>query len=151
MSEAEVVEQLVQFTNLLLAGVSVFFTVISAYVAALNYFIGGANFMARLLSFLFVTFVLAMLGSIMLGAQLMHDGLIARLDEIREETGLSAAGRAALANAQVADAGGFTVDALVRYGVWGAMGLVIVVFAYLTFVHRWKADVIPVQITTEKA
>jgi len=151
MSEAEVVEQLVQFTNLLLAGVSVFFTVISAYVAALNYFIGGANFMARLAAFVFVNFVLAMLALVMLGAQNVQDGLIARLREIQDESGLSAAGRAVLANSAVRDAGGFTIDALVRYGVWGVIGLVVVVLAYLTFVHRWKAEVIPVQLTSEKA
>ncbi|MET0182214.1 MAG: hypothetical protein ABW199_04940 [Caulobacterales bacterium] len=147
MSEAEVVEQLVEFTNLLLAGVSVFFTVISANVAALNYFIGGANFLARLLSFLFVTFVLAMLGSIMVGGQLMHEGLVSRLEEIRDETGLSAAGRAALANAQGVDIAGFSIDTIVRGGVWTAFGLVILVFGYLTFIHRWKAEVVPVQLT----
>lgn len=147
MTEAEVVEQLVQFTNLLLAGVSVFFTVISAYVAALNYFIGGANFVARFFSFLFVTFVLGMLGSIMVGGQLMHEGLIARLEEIRDETGLSAAGRAALANAQGVDIAGMSIDTIVRGGVWSAFALIILVFAYLTFVHRWRAEVVPVQIT----
>ena len=50
MSEGEVVEQLVEFTTILLAGVSVLFTVVSAYIAALNYFIGSANFAARLFS-----------------------------------------------------------------------------------------------------
>jgi hypothetical protein len=146
MSEAEVVEQLVQFTELLLAGVSVFFTVISAYVAALNYFIGTANLAARMLAFVFICVILAMLAVIMLGAQLQHDGLIARLLEIQEESGLSAAGRAALANAAAEDMGGFSVDTLVRYGVWGVMALVGMVFFYLTFLYRWKADVTPVQL-----
>lgn len=147
MSEAEVVEQLVNFTNLLLAGVSVFFTVISAYVAALNYFVGQASFIARLFAFLFVSTVLAMLGVVMLGAQLMHDGLIARLEEIRDETGLSAAGRAALANSAAADMGGFSVDALVRYGLWGVSAVLVVTLIYLTFIHRWRSEVVPVSIT----
>lgn len=148
MTEAEVFEQLVQFTNLLLAGVGVFFTVISAYVAALNYFIGGASFLARLAAFLFVTFVLAMLASVMWGAQALQDGLIARLEEIRDESGLSAAGRAALANAQGGDLGGFSIDAIVRYGVWGAVAIIALVFIYLTFFHRWRAEIVPVQITS---
>jgi hypothetical protein len=147
MNEAEVVEQLVNFTNLLLAGVSVFFTVISAYVAALNYFVGQASFIARLFAFLFVSTVLAMLGVVMLGAQLMHDGLISRLEEIRDEGGLSAAGRAALANSAAADMGGFSVDALVRYGLWGVSAILVVVLVYLTFIHRWRSEVVPVSIT----
>ncbi len=147
MTEAEVFEQLVQFTNLLLSGVGVFFTVISAYVAALNYFIGGANFLARLAAFIFVSFVLAMLASVMWGAQALQDGLIARLEEIRDESGLSAAGRAALANAQGGDLFGVSIDTIVRYGVWGAVGITILVFVYLSFVHRWRPEVVPVQIT----
>jgi len=150
MTEAEVVEQLVNFTNLLLAGVSVFFTVISAYVAALNYFIGSASILARALAFLFISAILAMLASIMLGAQLMHDGLIARLYEIKDEAGLSAAGRAALTNAGAADTAGTSIDTIVRFGVWGVMGLVGIVFLYLTFLHRWKPDVTPVELVNAR-
>ncbi len=148
MSEAEIVEQLVQFTNLLLAGVSVFFTVISAYVAALNYFIGQAGMLARLAAFAFVGVVLAMLAAVMWGAQLMHDGLIARLYEIQDESGLSAAGRAALANAAGSEIMGMSVDTLVRYGIWGVSGLVVLVLFYLTFLHKWRSEIIPIAVTT---
>ena len=57
MSEGEVVEQLVEFTNILLVGVSLIFSIVSAYVVALNYFIGSSNLMARLGSFAFITLV----------------------------------------------------------------------------------------------
>ena len=43
LSEAQTIGYLIQFTSILLAGVAVFFTVVSAYVAALNYFIRKAG------------------------------------------------------------------------------------------------------------
>ncbi|MBI1250074.1 MAG: hypothetical protein GC189_01205 [Alphaproteobacteria bacterium] len=139
MSEAEVVEQLVAFTDILLAGVSVFFTVVSAYIAALNYFIGYAGFFARLAAFGFVAAVLFMLAFVMLGAQFTQQGLIARLYEIQDESGLSAAGRAVLANA-APEAGlmGGAIDDIVRVAVWGLMGLTLLVLFMLTFFYRWR-------------
>lgn len=148
MNEAEVVAELNNFTEVLLAGISVFFTVISAYVAALNYFIGTANFAGRLCSFVFITIVLGMLSALMFGAQFTHQGLIDRLNEIREERGLSAAGRAVLANAS-ADAmfgNALSMDDVIRTGVWSSAALIYIALAYLTFIHRWKTDVVPVQI-----
>jgi hypothetical protein len=152
MSEAEVVEQLVEFTNILLAGVGVFFTVVSAYIAALNYFIGGASFIARTLAFLFITIVLGMLSFVMVGAQFTHDGLIARLYEIKDAQGLSAAGRAVLANSapEASVGGAFSLDAAVRYGIWSVAGFVYLALLYLTFVHRWKPEIIPVQIKADE-
>ena len=82
MSEADVVDQLVEFTSILLAGVGLIFSIVSAYVVALNYFIGQSNFLARLGSFGFLTIVLGMLMMVLLGAQDTHIGLIARLHEL---------------------------------------------------------------------
>src|SRR5215470_14874303 len=98
MTEADVVSELVEFTNILLAGVSLIFSIVSAYVVALNYFIGSANLTARLASFAFMTLVLGMLMAVMLGAQDTHVGLIARLVELKSEGQLTAAGKALLAN-----------------------------------------------------
>ena len=99
MSEGEVVEQLVEFTNILLAGVSLIFSIVSAYVVALNYFIGSANLPARIASFAFMTLILGMLFTVMLGAQDTHVGLVARLRELETQHQLTAAGRALPANA----------------------------------------------------
>ena len=82
MSEGEVVAELVEFTNILMVGVSLIFSIVSAYVVALNYFIGSANFLARLGSFAFMTLILGMLMMAMLGAQATHMGLVARLAEL---------------------------------------------------------------------
>ncbi|MDX2236567.1 MAG: hypothetical protein NW203_03295 [Hyphomonadaceae bacterium] len=151
MSEAEVVAVLVEFTNILLAGVSVFFTVVSAYIAALNYFIGSAGFIARLAAFLFVSFVLAMLAFVMLGAQFAQQGLIDRLHEIADESGLSAAGRAMIANAapEAGVMGAASIDDVVVTAIWGVMGFTLVILAYLTFLYRWSRDAIAVSITEQ--
>src|SRR5262249_56676404 len=76
MSEGEVVGELVEFTNILLVGVSLIFSIVSAYVVALNYFIGSSNMMARIGSFAFITLILRLLMIVMSGAQATHAGLL---------------------------------------------------------------------------
>jgi hypothetical protein len=155
MSEGEVVDQLVEFTNILLAGVGLIFSIVSAYVVALNYFIGEANFMARLSSFLFMTLVLGMLMVVMAGAQVSHTGLIARLVELESQGQLTAAGRALLTNAQpewigVVTHRRYSIDDIVNTCVWGGLGFVYVGLGYLTFIHKWAPDVINVALEKSK-
>lgn len=151
MSEGEVVEQLVQFTDILLVGVSLIFSIVSAYVVALNYFIGSSNFVAKLGSFAFVSLVLAMLVVVMMGAQTTQMGLIARLQEIDAESQLTAAGRAVLANAAPEWVGAVTgnaysIDEVIRTFVWIGLAFVYAALGYLTFLHKWTPDAIPVSI-----
>ncbi|MGE3250254.1 MAG: hypothetical protein AB7J28_09105 [Hyphomonadaceae bacterium] len=146
MTEAEVVEQLVEFTNILLAGVSVLFTVVSAYIAALNYFIGTANFTARAGAFAFVTLILAMLVFVLMGAQATQAGLVARLHELAGRGELTAAGQSILANSAPDQTGGLSIDDAVRLFTWAALGLIYFALYYLTFVHRWRPDAVPVTI-----
>jgi hypothetical protein len=151
MTEADVVSELVEFTNILMLGVSLIFSIVSAYVVALNYFIGSSNVMARLGSFLFITLVLGMLVVTMMGAQTTHAGLIARLYELEAQDQLTAAGEAVLANATPEWVGALTghrysVDDVIRLCVWSGLGFVYLALAYLTFLHRWTPDAIPVSI-----
>jgi xanthine/uracil/vitamin C permease (AzgA family) len=155
MTEAEVVAELVEFTNVLLTGVGLIFSIVSAYVVALNYFIGSSNFLARLGSFLFITIVLGMLVVVMAGAQATHIGLIDRLHELEDQRQLTAAGRAVLANASPEWIGALTgnrysIDSAVRACVWAGLGFVYLALAYLTFLHRWTPDAIPVSIEERK-
>ena len=156
MSEGEVVAELVEFTNILLVGVSLIFSIVSAYVVALNYFIGSSNFMARLGSFAFVTLMLAMLMMVLMGAQATHAGLIQRLSELDAGGQLTAAGRAVLDNARPEWSGMLTgreysIDGIVRICVWAGLGFVYIALAYLTFLHRWTPDAIPVTIEPRPA
>ena len=155
MSEADVVQELVEFTNILLASVGLIFSIVSAYVVALNYFIGEANFMARLSSFAFMTLVLGMLMVVMMGAQGTHAGLIARLVELQQHGQLTAAGHALLANAQPEWVGAVTrhrysIDDIVNVCVWGGLAFVYAGLAYLTFLHRWTPDVVNVALEKNK-
>lgn len=145
MSEGEVMEQVIEYMSLLLLGVSIIFTVVSAYIVALNYFVGEAMFSARLGAFAFVSLILALLLVVMIGAQSAHDGLIERLRELDAAGQLTAAGRAALANAT----GG--VDWAVRALTWIGMIAVYAALAYMTFIHRWKPDVVNVALQSRKA
>lgn len=151
MTEGETIEQLIEFTSILLLGVSLIFSIVSAYVVALNYFIGSANFPARLASFAFMTLVLGMLMATMAGASTTQAGLIARLHELDAEGHLTAAGRAALANANPEITGVITrhvysIDQIVLLCAWVGMGAVYLGLAYLTFLHRWRPDVINVAV-----
>jgi len=151
-----VVAELVEFTNILLVGVSLIFSIVSAYVVALNYFIGSSNLMARLGSFAFVTLILGMLMMVMMGAQMTHAGLIQRLAEIEAAGQLTAAGRAVLENARPEWTGaltghGYSLDDVVRSCIWTGLGFIYLALAYLTFMHRWTPDAIPVTIEPRAA
>lgn len=150
MSEADVVQELVEFTTILLAGVSVYFTIVSAYVAAMNYFIGGAGFVARLFAFCFVCVVLSMLLIVMMGAVQTHAGLIARLEELRDLGQLTAVGRAVLANAEsgvfMVAGRALSIDAFVRGSIYVVLAATYIAFFYMTFFHRWKPEVMPIQV-----
>lgn len=140
MTEAEVVEQTVEYMSLLLFGVSLIFSVVSAYIVALNYFVGDAMFTAKLGAFAFVSLILTLLMVVMIGAQTTHAGLIARLAALEAAGQLTEAGRAVLANSQNG------VDGIVRMLLWVGMLTVFGALAYMTFLHRWKADVVNVAI-----
>ena len=144
MSEAEVVEQAVEFMGLLLLGVSLIFSVVSAYIVALNYFVGDAMFSARLGAFAFVSMILGLLMAVMVGAQGVHAGLIGRLAAMDAAGDLTEAGRAVLANSRNG------VDQLVRTMLWVGMLTVFGALAYMTFLHRWKPDVVNVALQSKR-
>lgn len=140
MSEGEVVEQLVEYMSIVIAGVALIFTVVSAYIVALNYFVGDAMFVARVGAFAFVGMILALLMVVMLGAEQTHAGLVARLHELEASGQLTAAGRGVLDNAREG------IDGLTRFLLWGGMIALYAVLAYMTFLHRWKPDVVNVAL-----
>lgn len=145
MSEGEVIEQMVSYMSLLLAGVSIIFTVVSTYIVALNYFVGDARLVARVGAFAFVSLILTLLLTLMIGAESVHAGLVDRLIELQAAGELTAAGRSALVNATTG------VDGLVRTLLWTGMLSVFAVLAYMTFLHRWKPDVVNVALLSKKA
>ena len=144
MTEGEVVEQLVEYMSIVIAGVALIFTVVSAYIVALNYFVGDAMLVARVGAFAFISLILGLLLMVMIGAEGNHAGLIARLRELDGAGELTSAGRAALANATNG------TDTIVRALLWLGMLSVYGVLGYMTFLHRWKPDVVKVALQTSK-
>jgi len=142
MSEGEVVEDLISQTSILLSGVGVFFTVLSVYLAGLNYVLSEESRFTKFIAFVFVSIALGMILAIMYGAQVQHAGLIGRLLELKAEGQLTAAGAAALGNYMV----GFeymkghqlTIDEAVVYFVWSSAALTWIALIYLTFVYKWR-------------
>ena len=130
MSEADVIEQMVEYQNILLLGVSVFFTIISAYVVAVWAFLRHAGLGLRAFCFFFLTLVTAFLGRVAYGSQQVHDGLVATLVEIDRTRGLSPAGEAALYNALTG------LDEIVQQSLFFALVIVYIALFFLTFFAR---------------
>ncbi len=134
MTEPEVIEQLVEFQNVLLTGVTVYFTIISAYVVGLYAFLDEAGFLLKFFAFLFLTVSLFFLGALFFGAANFQSGLVEVLREIdsSSDKALSPAGQAALANA---DSG---IDQHIRNTFLVASGGFYLALAVLTFWNGWR-------------
>lgn len=130
MSEADVIEQMVEYQNILLLGVSVFFTVISAYVVAVWAFLRHAGFGLRVFSFFFLTLVVAFLARVAHGSQQIHDGFVATLVELDRTVGLSPTGDAALNNALSG------LDGVIQQSMFFAVIVVYIALFFLTFFAR---------------
>lgn len=147
MSEGEVVEILVTQTSILLSGVGVFFTVLSVYLAGLNYVLSEESRFTKFIAFIFVTIALGMIMAIMYGAQVQHAGLIGRLLELKADGQLTAAGRAALGNYTTGfrymNGHQLTIDEAVIYFVWASSALTWVALIYLTFFYSWRPRAMP--------
>ena len=98
MSEAEIGEQLVGLMEVVLAGVSLYFTLISAYIVALWAFLTRARLALRVFAFAFYTAGVLFLIFFFLGVSSHHSGLVQTLQDIGEERELTAASQASIAN-----------------------------------------------------
>jgi hypothetical protein len=125
VTEAEIIEQLVEFQSILLLGVSVFVSVISAYMVSLYTFLARTTFLPRLVAFVFLTLVIGFLMAFLYGSSLFHNGLIDTLAEID-------AGGSALENARLG------IDNMLRTAVYVAAGAFYLGLAALTFWTGWR-------------
>ena len=131
MSEADLVERLSDFLANYLAGVSLSFTVVSAYIVALFYFLNRAPWSMRFLAFLLVSVILASLGMFVLVVfqyfLALREGLTA-LDDIGQLSSTGAAMRDIMEYR--------TTHAIIITIFVIGVGVYIGLF-YLTFLHRW--------------
>jgi len=135
MSEAELLELLSEGTANVLALVSIYFTVVSAYIAALWYFLKRAPFVMKALAFIMLSGALLFLGFAAIGVERLLSGQFMALQAMEGRQAMPPANSEALY---------FGLDLLVsqryEYGVWlgwAVAGLVYISCFYLTFLHRW--------------
>jgi hypothetical protein len=131
MTEADVIPQLVEFMNVLLVGISVYFTIVSAYLVGLHVFLVRSGFLMKLVAFLFFTLIFGFLMQFNYGVGVFHRGLVDTLALLEQTSGLSPAGQAALDSARSG------LNAKVRTVMWlGSVATYLALF-YLTFFHQW--------------
>jgi len=129
MSEAEISNQLLALSGLALSGLSVFFTLFSAYIVALYFFLHQAPLTLRVTVFMFLTLAFVYLGSYARDMALHAEGLHAALQELAARQPLSAGGRALLAH---------DLNERLRWANIGGLALIYVALFYVTFIYRWK-------------
>jgi hypothetical protein len=134
MTEGEIIEQLVEFQNVLLLGVSVFISLISAYMVSLYTFLARASFGPRCVAFLFLTMTVAFLVAFLYGSSQFHTGLIDALAEMEanDPAALSPAGKAALSNSRLG------IDTALRTGVLATACAFYLGLMTLTFWTGWR-------------
>lgn len=136
MSEGELIELTFEATDAVLQIVALYFSIVSAYIAALYYFIHRAPMLLRLIAFAFVSAALLFLGITSIGVERATSGVVAALHALPERTA-----------APPSTAIYYGFDSLlidtVDYGViagWAMAGAIYLGLAYLTFVYRWERE-----------
>jgi len=139
MTEADILNRLIDYSALTLNGIGVFFTVISAYAAGLYYFINRAAFIGRLAAFVFFSVILIILSLVFVGASQIQAALVQSLANLAQQGPVSPAARAALANASSSYAG-LSTDNWIRGAMLIGLGVAYFALFYLTLLHNWRFD-----------
>ena len=130
IQESDVLNQIVQMMQVTLQGIGVVFSIVSAYVVALYYFLDRAPLILKLGSFVFFTLIAALLGDFILGTFSHAQAIVQALSELAQKGHLSAIGQSALHR-------GNSIDDKLQLLIAVAFGLVYLSLLYLTFFHRW--------------
>lgn len=141
MSEAEIVEGLIESVAAVLAVVSIYFTIVSAYIAALFYFLHRAPFLMKGIAFIFLSGALVFLGLTTIALERLTAGLLTAWHALDGK----------VAQAPPLDLY-FGFEAYVmddyRFAVWAGWVVAVSIYLglfYLTFVRRWgqPSDIAP--------
>ena len=139
MTEADILNRLIDYSALTLNGIGVFFTVISAYAAGLYYFINRAAFIGRLAAFVLFSVILLILSLVFLGASQVQVALVQTLANMAQQGALSPAAAAVLENANAVYLG-LSVDDWIRGAMLIGFAVAYVALFYLTLLHNWRFD-----------
>jgi hypothetical protein len=133
MTEADVLPLLVEFMHVLLAGITIYFSIVSAYIAGLYVFLARAHIVLKLVAFLFFSLIFFFLMQFNYGAGLFQRGLVDTLAELQQSgVELSVAGQTALDSARAG------LNQKVRTVMWLGSAATYIALFYLTFFHRWN-------------
>lgn len=136
MTEAELTQQMFNAVDTVLTVFSLFFTLVSGYLAALYLFLAQAPVTLRLVAFALLSIGLVFLGGVAMTVQNIQNGLFAAWAKLPDPTISVTQLRNPVAVAAVLDNGWSLQEAGVGIG-WVVAGSVYVALAYLTFVYRW--------------
>jgi hypothetical protein len=136
MTEADLMQQTSDLMELTVEGIGVVFSIVSAYIVALYYFLHRAPAVMKLGGFLFFSLIVGLLVIFTAGAFDHAAAIHSALAELAAKGALSPVGMAALARGGVA--GG--VDAALKMIIWICFALVYLALSYLTFFSRWRSD-----------
>lgn len=136
MSEGELIQAMVEALEVVLAIVSIYFSVVAAYVSALWFFLRRSPFLMKAVAWLIFTGALVFIALAIIGTERLTAGLFDALEALPDRTVLPPAENMYL---------GF--EAMLAYNhEYAIMAGFIVAFAmyfclfYLTFFHRWREE-----------
>lgn len=137
MSEAEILNGLFSSLQTILTIVSLFFAIVSGYIAALFFFLARAGLFLRILAFSLMTIGLSFLGGTAAVVQSMQEGLLQAwgrlpqsvipVESLRNPMPVSSS--LPLSQQEL----GVVTGWIIGIGVYAAL-------AYLTFLHDWSKD-----------
>jgi hypothetical protein len=132
MTEAEILSNAIQAAQATSSVFSLFLTIVSAYIAALYFFLNRAPCL-RTMAFVLLSIAFVALGALALNMQYLGEGLhTAWLKLPQKATGMEVLGppivvRSLFLNGREA----------ASWAAWALGGVVYVALTYLTFLYRW--------------
>ncbi len=144
MSEAELTQQLFNAIGTVLTIFSLFFSLVSGYLAALYLFLAKAPVVLRFAAFGLLSIGLVFLGGVTMTVQNIQNGLFTAWAKLPNPTMPLDRLRNPVAVAALADQGLSLQEVGVALG-WLVAVCVYLALAYLTFVYRWPAGAAPAE------
>ncbi len=139
MSETELTQQLFNAIGMVLTIFSLFFSLVSGYLAALYLFLARAPMALRLVAFALLSIGLVFLGGVTMTVQNIQNGLFAAWAKLPTPTMRVYQLRNPVHVAALNDYGWTLQEAGVALG-WAVAVCVYVALAYLTFIYRWDGE-----------
>ncbi len=134
MTEAEVFEGMFDALDLIISLVSLYFAIVSGYLAALYFFLGQAPFVLRLIAFGLLSISFVFLGGTAKVIETLQDGLYGSWSRLPSPTVPLERLRNPVPVESVAGLSQQEVGVLIG---WAVAGLVYLSLFYLTFIYRW--------------